>query len=949
MMAQFSSTTSANCWAPSSEASAQIGAGPGGHHQNTAGGIVCPIPSGDAATQMLFKQHPQHAFTAHLRSTAAAQHHHQLQPVQQPFAGGNQQHHGAMTASGHGLVAGAGGYGAEQQPTAFPLVLMQQMLGTAGQQPPTGGLQQHQIEQLRQQQIAQQQMMATTSAVTANVRQMRDQSVRPINKLTAELIKTYKNINENYYNRKARRRQNDDQQQPPMLSASNNANALVAAATIGSSSNNHLSTILAVPGIQQQQHPQQQHPQQHKQANFLVDIQEISMVPCSSTAGPAPQPGGVGQQFLQEVHNKMENNALHRRPIAYPTTTGAAKHKNPSRAKAQQIQAAQAAQAAVQQQQQLELDDEQCDDENNDYIIRIGEVFNYRYRIESSIGKGSFGQVAKAFDMVEEEMVAIKIIKNKKAFYDQAQIEIRLLELMNSHNSEGRYYVVQLRNHFVWRRHLCLVFELLSYNLYDLLRNTNFHGVSLNLTRKFGQQLAATLLFLSQPDLNIIHCDLKPENVLLCNPKRSTIKIIDFGSSCQYDSRIYHYIQSRFYRSPEVLLGVSYDTQIDMWSLGCILVEMHTGEPLFPGHSEFDQMMKIVEVLGIPSSQLLNSASKANKFFELDENGQWRCKKARDTKSYKAPGARRLSDVLGVHTGGPFGRRFGEAGHTAEDYMKFKDLIQRMLELDPAKRLQPYYAVRHPFLRKCNPGEEQQQQNAVASAGTQPNRSQSSVSLSARQQQHPSYQQQQHQTVPNFLMGQQTVVEQQQQHVLDPVAWGTSSAAGTGMDIGDSSLSHRVAQQRSARDVPQTQSFYASGAAAGNFVDGNGGMASAALSGFVMPAAAAFPLIGQQQPVATAAGSLNASSASAPAIVAAYASTLVANIPGASASRGAQPIWSNLQQQQQQVPQQQDSSAVAAMLAHSFPESSLGGLAQVQPENSGGGQQAPIFHHHHHR
>lgn len=95
-----------------------------------------------------------------------------------------------------------------------------------------------------------------------------------------------------------------------------------------------------------------------------------------------------------------------------------------------------------------------------------------------------------------------------------------------------------------------------------------FLGVSLNLTRKFGQQLAGTLVFLSAPDLKIIHCDLKPENVLLCNPKRSTIKIIDFGSSCQHENRIYQYIQSRFYRSPEVLLGISYDKQIDIWSLG---------------------------------------------------------------------------------------------------------------------------------------------------------------------------------------------------------------------------------------------------------------------------------------------------------------------------------------------------------------------------------------------
>lgn len=66
----------------------------------------------------------------------------------------------------------------------------------------------------------------------------------------------------------------------------------------------------------------------------------------------------------------------------------------------------------------------------------------------------------------------------------------------------------------------------------------------------------------------VIHCDLKPENILLVNPKRSEIKIIDFGSSCQLGEKIYSYIQSRFYRSPEVLLGLQYDMNIDMWSLG---------------------------------------------------------------------------------------------------------------------------------------------------------------------------------------------------------------------------------------------------------------------------------------------------------------------------------------------------------------------------------------------
>ena len=69
--------------------------------------------------------------------------------------------------------------------------------------------------------------------------------------------------------------------------------------------------------------------------------------------------------------------------------------------------------------------------------------------------------------------------------------------------------------------HNLFMFKLLSYNLYNLLCNTNFCGVSLNLTKKFAQQHCTTLLFLATPELNIIHCDLKPENILLFNPKHT--------------------------------------------------------------------------------------------------------------------------------------------------------------------------------------------------------------------------------------------------------------------------------------------------------------------------------------------------------------------------------------------------------------------------------------------
>jgi len=145
--------------------------------------------------------------------------------------------------------------------------------------------------------------------------------------------------------------------------------------------------------------------------------------------------------------------------------------------------------------------------------VKAGETWMDRYAIDALIGKGSFGQVVKAFDLCDQEYVAIKIIKNRKPFLNQAQIEVRLLEIMNRHDVDSKYYIVKLKRHFMFRHHLCLVFELLSYNLYDLLRNTNFRGVSLHLTRKFAQQLCTALLFISK--LKIIHCDLKPENIAL--------------------------------------------------------------------------------------------------------------------------------------------------------------------------------------------------------------------------------------------------------------------------------------------------------------------------------------------------------------------------------------------------------------------------------------------------
>ena len=343
------------------------------------------------------------------------------------------------------------------------------------------------------------------------------------------------------------------------------------------------------------------------------------------------------------------------------------------------------------------------DDENYDYIVKNGEVFNERYVVSSVIGKGSFGQVVKAFDNTTSEWVAIKIIKSKKPFLQQAKTEIELLQFLNAKDPTDTACIVRLQEPFMFRGHQCLVFEMLSYNLYDLLRHTNFKGVSLNLIRKFAKQILKALCFLALRDVSVIHCDLKPENILLRHPKRSAIKLIDFGSSCRDGQTVYSYIQSRFYRSPEVLLGCSYSTMIDMWSLGCILVEMHTGEPLFSGQDEGDQIVKIYELLGAPPAAMIQSGTKGLKHFKRNEGDTGYT--LRDPP--RPPRERSLNSVLGVETGGPDGRRLNEPGHSVTDYLKLKDLIMKMLVYSPAERITPFQAISHSFFGSAESAEVQ--------------------------------------------------------------------------------------------------------------------------------------------------------------------------------------------------------------------------------------------------
>ena len=138
--------------------------------------------------------------------------------------------------------------------------------------------------------------------------------------------------------------------------------------------------------------------------------------------------------------------------------------------------------------------------------------------------------------------------------------------------------------------------------------------MSLPLIRRFAVQLLNALRYLRRH--SIVHCDLKPENILLRTAGRSAVKVIDFGSSCFEAQPVFTYIQSRFYRAPEILLGLPYFCAIDMWSLGCILAELYTGYPLFPGENEVEQLACVMEVLGPPPAHLVSECARRKQFFD---------------------------------------------------------------------------------------------------------------------------------------------------------------------------------------------------------------------------------------------------------------------------------------------------------------------------------------------
>ncbi|KAJ3111355.1 Dual specificity tyrosine-phosphorylation-regulated kinase [Physocladia obscura] len=360
------------------------------------------------------------------------------------------------------------------------------------------------------------------------------------------------------------------------------------------------------------------------------------------------------------------------------------------------------------------------DDSRGDLYLTHHDHIAYRYEMISLLGKGSFGQCVKCYDHKLKKHVAIKIIRNKKRFEQQGQIEVKVLDRLRTEDPEKQdNHIVQMLDSFNFRHHLCISFEILGINLYEWVKAGGYRGVHTGVIKRFSSQMLKCLDLLGTE--KIVHCDLKPENILLkdtlflqpgrcdfvavsengytrsstfippdfksANPQYA-LKVIDLGSSCFEHEKVYTYVQSRFYRSPEVILGISYNASIDMWSFGCILAELFMGYPLFPGENEQQQLAYMMEVLGIPPASVIERGTRSKLFFEGTSTSSYSPRIVADSKGKKRrPSTKTLAGVL-----------------KTSDHV-FVDFLLGCLEWSPERRFTPIEAMQHEWMHEYFGGE----------------------------------------------------------------------------------------------------------------------------------------------------------------------------------------------------------------------------------------------------
>lgn len=319
--------------------------------------------------------------------------------------------------------------------------------------------------------------------------------------------------------------------------------------------------------------------------------------------------------------------------------------------------------------------------ETKDFPIIMGDLIAGRYQVQEYLGSAAFSTAIQCYDFVTNQAVCLKVITNNKDFLDQSLDEIKLLSIVKNacNDNLDDYNLLRIHDYFYYKEHLFLVTELLRDNLYEFYSYNLNSGdeIYFNLKRlkSVAKQILVALEYIH--NLGMIHCDLKPENILIKSYSRCLIKVIDLGSSCFIKDHLSSYIQSRSYRAPEVILGLPYGRKIDIWSVGCILAELFTGEVLFLNDTLSTLLARVEAIIGTIPAHMKNKGAYTWRYF------------TNDGVLYD----RRPEGPVIIKT-----KQTSLKHRLDTDDKMFLDFMTRLLRIDPAERPTASEALSHPWL-----------------------------------------------------------------------------------------------------------------------------------------------------------------------------------------------------------------------------------------------------------
>jgi dual specificity protein kinase CLK2/3 len=336
-----------------------------------------------------------------------------------------------------------------------------------------------------------------------------------------------------------------------------------------------------------------------------------------------------------------------------------------------------------------------------------GTVIGGRYKIVKDVGLGTFGRVVQAIDLDKtdrskyepkqrsrhektrlEDTVAIKIVRRVKRYHESALIEADILRDVNNRGGKGRSLCAIMLRQFEFDGHCCLVFECLGRSLYDFMKTHGYKPFPLYCVLDFARQLLDALEFIHS--FGLIHTDLKPENILLKSnrersyrtsdgsdqqvPESTSIKLIDFGGATYDTDKKSSIINTRQYRSPEVILGLGWSTPSDLWSAGCIIAELYKGDLLFPTHDNVEHLALIERAIGpFPLDMLSKSKTYGDAF---DSEGLHRLQLPLESQEHVHK-MKRLENIF-----------------KDDQSTSLVNLLRELLKIDPSMRVTAHDALR---------------------------------------------------------------------------------------------------------------------------------------------------------------------------------------------------------------------------------------------------------------